>query len=277
MYEEQILATGSLDERIFTGEGANEEIGTPGPCLCEGLENQNSATSRLHTSLAVRLRAHVFRFTLSSHLSGISSLCSRQASALKVSTPLTGRKYIQENVVASPISTAMNSVGRLHTLLSGTQQGPSAKLAETLRCVLNVNLSSEGWGPVVLRVYRSRKTFKGAVSLTGSNCFYAERVPEIPVMSSLAACGACSSSSRSISRAAVQRTGGWAKAGARASATLAVLASECPSDAHLCSAEMAVKYFHLAEALYYRILESVIEREKMILGNTDLSVSVKEG
>lgn len=35
---------------------------------------------------------------------------------------------------------------------------------------------------------------------------------------------------------------------------------------------MAVKYFHLAEALYYRILESVIEREKMILGDADLSV-----
>lgn len=38
--------------------------------------------------------------------------------------------------------------------------------------------------------------------------------------------------------------------------------------------EMAVKYFHLAEALYYRTLESIIEREKMILGNADLSVSV---
>lgn len=38
---------------------------------------------------------------------------------------------------------------------------------------------------------------------------------------------------------------------------------------------MAVKYFHLAEALYYRILESIIEREKMILGDADLSVSVK--
>lgn len=42
--------------------------------------------------------------------------------------------------MASPISTAMNSVGRLHTLLSGTQQGPSAKLAETLRCVLETSL-----------------------------------------------------------------------------------------------------------------------------------------
>lgn len=36
---------------------------------------------------------------------------------------------------------------------------------------------------------------------------------------------------------------------------------------------MAGKYFLLAEALYYRILESIIEREKMILGDADLSVS----
>lgn len=34
-----------------------------------------------------------------------------------------------------------------------------------------------------------------------------------------------------------------------------------------------MKYFRLAEALYYRILESIIEREKMILGDADLSVS----
>lgn len=37
--------------------------------------------------------------------------------------------------------------------------------------------------------------------------------------------------------------------------------------------DMAVKYFRLAEALYYRILEAIVEREKMILGDADLSVS----
>uniref|UniRef100_A0A674MSQ5 RB transcriptional corepressor like 2 n=1 Tax=Takifugu rubripes TaxID=31033 RepID=A0A674MSQ5_TAKRU len=170
VYEEHILATGSLDERIFTGEGASEEIGTPGPCLYEGLENQNSAISRLHVSLT--------------------------ASALKVATPLTGRKYIQENVVASPISTAMNSVGRLHTLLSGTQQGPSAKLAETFR--------------------------------------------------------ACA---RDPSDVITRRLQGMFE---------------------LFSQHFEVKYFHLAEALYYRTLESIIEREKMILGNADLSCILEQ-
>lgn len=60
-------------------------------------------------------------------------LSSPQVSALKVFTPLTGRKYIQDNNLASPVSSAMKSMGRLHTLLSGTKQGPSAKLTETLR------------------------------------------------------------------------------------------------------------------------------------------------
>uniref|UniRef100_A0A7N8Y5W3 Retinoblastoma-like 2 (p130) n=1 Tax=Mastacembelus armatus TaxID=205130 RepID=A0A7N8Y5W3_9TELE len=146
-YEEHVLATGGLDERIFTGEGANEDIGTPGPCLCEGVENQDGTTYR-------------------------------------VSTPLTGRKYVQENSLVSPVSSAMKSVGRLHTLLSGTKQGPSLKLTETLRCIQ-------------LLVY-------------------------------------------------------------------------------VVLADMAVKYFHLAEALYYRILESIIEREKMILGDADLSCILEQ-
>lgn len=55
LYEEHVLASGSLDERIFTGEAANKDIGTPGPCLWEGVENQEGAAFRLHSSLAVRL------------------------------------------------------------------------------------------------------------------------------------------------------------------------------------------------------------------------------
>lgn len=167
VYEEHILASGSLDERIFT----NEETATPGACLCEGLESHNSAPSRLHSSLAVR------RFRKPPPL--VSSwfgwrarmnptpLCSRQASALKVSTPLTGRSYVQDYVAASPISTAMNSVGRLHTLLSGTQQGPSAKLAETLRCVLKVEPC---WGPLVEMLLKVQLPHQDLTGSTQSVC-----------------------------------------------------------------------------------------------------------
>lgn len=184
VYEEHVLATGSLDERIFTGEGASEDIGTPGPCLCEGVENQDSATYRLHTSLT--------------------------ASALKVSTPLTGRKYVQENSLASPVSSAMKSVGRLHTLLSGTKQGPSAKLTETLRTCAR--------DPSDVIKQRLKDMFELL-------CQHYE---------------GSGAENRGMEK------------------------------------DMAVKYFHLAEALYYRILESIIEREKMILGDADLSCILEQ-
>uniref|UniRef100_A0A3B5LFD8 Uncharacterized protein n=1 Tax=Xiphophorus couchianus TaxID=32473 RepID=A0A3B5LFD8_9TELE len=175
LYEEHVLATGSLDERIFTGEGANENIGTPGPCFCDGMESQDSATYRLSTNLT--------------------------ASALKVSTPLTGRKYIQEVRMSSPLSYAMKSVGRLHTLLSGTKHGPSAKLTETLRgCARD---------PSDVISQRLKEMFD----------VYSQ---------------------------------------------------------HYEDSELAVKYFHLAEALYYKILESIIEREKMILGDADLSCILEQ-
>ncbi|XP_059192050.1 retinoblastoma-like protein 2 [Centropristis striata] len=184
VYEEHVLATGSLDERIFTNEGASEDIGTPGPCLSEGAENQDSATYRLHTSLT--------------------------ASALKVSTPLTGRKYVQENSLASPVSSAMKSVGRLHTLLSGTKQGPSAKLTETLR-----NCARDPSDVIKQRL-------KDMFELL---CQHYE---------------GSGAESRGMGK------------------------------------DMAVKYFHLAEALYFRILESITEREKMILGDADLSCILEQ-
>uniref|UniRef100_A0A3Q2QYB8 Retinoblastoma-like protein 2 n=1 Tax=Fundulus heteroclitus TaxID=8078 RepID=A0A3Q2QYB8_FUNHE len=184
LYEEHVLATGSLDERIFTGEGANENIGTPGPYLCEGMENQDGATYRLSTNLT--------------------------ASALKVSTPLTGRKYIQEVRLSSPLSSAMKSVGRLHTLLSGTKHGPSAKLTETLRgCARDPSDAISQRLREMFDVYSQHYEGSGA---------------ESKVMEK----------------------------------------------------ELAVKYFRLAEALYYRILESIIEREKMILGDADLSCILEQ-
>ncbi|XP_076026147.1 retinoblastoma-like protein 2 isoform X2 [Genypterus blacodes] len=179
VYEEHVLASGSLDERIFTGEGASENIGTPGPCLCEGVENKDSSTYRLHRDLT--------------------------ASALKVSTPLTGRKYVQENSLASPVSSAMQSVGRLHSLLTGTKQGPSAKLLETLRTC------SRDPSDVISR--RMKEMFE----------LFSQHYEN-----------------------SVAENRGMGK-------------------------DMAGKFFRLAEALYYRILEAIVEREKMIQGDADLS------
>ncbi|KAM3869888.1 retinoblastoma-like protein 2 [Diretmus argenteus] len=179
VYEEHILATGSLDERIFTGEGASEDIGTPGPCLCEGVENKDSSTYRLHSSLT--------------------------ASALKVSTPLTGRKYVQDNSLASPVSSAMQSVGRLHSLLTGTKHGPSDRLTEILRAC------ARDPSDVISR--RLKDMFELFSQHYEGN----------------------EAENKGMGR------------------------------------DMAVKYFRLAEALYYKILEAITEREKKILGDADLS------
>uniref|UniRef100_A0A671QL69 Retinoblastoma-like protein 2 n=1 Tax=Sinocyclocheilus anshuiensis TaxID=1608454 RepID=A0A671QL69_9TELE len=108
VYEEHVLSSGSLDERIFLGEAAREDIGTPGPCLCEGIENQERLTNPLQNSMTVCV-----------------SNKHKYASTLKVSTPLTGRRYVPENSVGTPVSTAMQSVGRLHTLLTGFKYRPN--------------------------------------------------------------------------------------------------------------------------------------------------------
>ncbi|XP_034443009.1 retinoblastoma-like protein 2 isoform X1 [Hippoglossus hippoglossus] len=179
VYEEHVLASGSLDERIFTGDGPSEDIGTPGPCLCEGVENQDSATYRLHTNLT--------------------------ASALK-----PGRRYLQGNSLGSPLPSAITSVGRLHTLLAGTRPGPSPKLTETLRtCARDPS-------DVI------RKRLKDMFDLF---CQHVE-------------------------------SSGAGKQGM--------------------GKDLAVKYFHLSEALYYRFLGSIIEREKMILGDADLSCILEQ-
>ena len=50
-----------------------------------------------------------------------------------MSTPLTGRKYVQDNSMGTPVSTATQSVGRLHSLLTGLKHGPSTRLVDILR------------------------------------------------------------------------------------------------------------------------------------------------
>uniref|UniRef100_A0A4W5L8K8 RB transcriptional corepressor like 2 n=1 Tax=Hucho hucho TaxID=62062 RepID=A0A4W5L8K8_9TELE len=179
VYEEHVLATGGLDERIFLGEGANEDIGTPGPCLCVGVKNQDASSYRLYSSLT--------------------------ASALKVSTPLTGLKYVQDNCLGTPVSTAMQSVGRLHSLLTGLKHRPSGKLTDLLRaCARDPSETISTRLKDMCQVFCQHFEGKG------------------------------------------EENAGLGK-------------------------DIAVKYFRLAEALYYKTLEAVIDQEKERLGDTDLS------
>uniref|UniRef100_A0A8C2M2P8 RB transcriptional corepressor like 2 n=1 Tax=Cricetulus griseus TaxID=10029 RepID=A0A8C2M2P8_CRIGR len=112
-YEEYVLAAGNLDERIFLGEDAEEEVGTLSRCL-------NAASS---TESAERTQV---KDILQQHLD--------KSKALRICTPLTGVSYVQEtSSCVTPVSTAAYSLSRLHTMLSGLRNAPSERLEQILR------------------------------------------------------------------------------------------------------------------------------------------------
>ncbi|XP_057185638.1 retinoblastoma-like protein 2 isoform X1 [Triplophysa rosa] len=177
VYEEHVLSSGSLDERIFVGEAAREDVGTPGTCLCEGIENQERSANTLQNSLT----------------------------ALRVSTPLTGRRYVPDSSIGTPVSTAMQSVGRLHTLLTGLKYRPSMRLRDTFRsCGRDPSESIAARLKEMSETYLQNYEGKGE----DNNCL---------------------------------------------------------------ARDVAIKYFCLAEALYYKSLEAIINQEKKRLGDVDLS------
>ncbi|XP_044283681.1 retinoblastoma-like protein 2 isoform X2 [Varanus komodoensis] len=182
-YEEYILSVGNLDERIFLGDDADEEIGTLRRCL--------NTTSGMETAERVQVKC-----TLQEHF--------ERAKSFRISTPLTGRKYIKESdSCASPISIATYSLTRLHTMLTGLKNAPSENLEQILR-----------------------------------SC---SRDPSVSIAS-------------------------------RVKEMYEIYCKKTQSDGEPGSVkDIAGKHFRLAEVLYYKVLESVIEQEKRRLGDADLS------
>ncbi|XP_006003016.1 retinoblastoma-like protein 2 [Latimeria chalumnae] len=184
-YDEYVLSVGNLDERIFLGEDADEEIGTLNRCF--------SHMSGIETAERVQMK-----HSLQQHFD--------KSKAFRVSTPLTGRKYIKENrACGTPVSSATQSVSRLHTLLMGLKNGPSEKLLQLFRAC-----SRNPFHSISARLKEMYDVF-------------------------------CHCSTQSDG----EYTG------------------SCK--------DIATKHFRLAEVLYYKVLEAVIEQEKKRLGDTDLS------
>lgn len=65
-------------------------------------------------------------------------IVQQSSKLLKPLTPLTGRRYLKEKEAdhVTPISTATQSVSRLHALLDGHRVYPNEDLNGIFRCVL---------------------------------------------------------------------------------------------------------------------------------------------
>lgn len=110
-YEAYVLSIGEYDERVFLGEEATEEIGTPTKIV-----PANNQTNELCEKIGVA------RKNLSTQFDG---------TALIPCTPLSGRHYLRarEQALVTPVSTATYLVSRLNKMVAGKKPEPSPNLA----------------------------------------------------------------------------------------------------------------------------------------------------
>eukprot|EP00092_Neocalanus_flemingeri_P022394 GFUD01024287.1.p1 GENE.GFUD01024287.1~~GFUD01024287.1.p1 ORF type:complete len:1025 (-),score=334.13 GFUD01024287.1:159-2831(-) len=119
-YETYVLSIGEYDERVFLGEEANEEIGTPTKMLGQAdkeLGQQIIGRRNLHTQFS----------------SGSLIPC----------TPLSGRHYLRarEQAMVTPVSTATYLVSRLNKMVAGRKAEPSQNLTNLVNSLSNTAMA----------------------------------------------------------------------------------------------------------------------------------------
>nr|ALB00261.1 retinoblastoma protein [Tigriopus japonicus] len=135
-YEAYILSIGEYDERVFLGEDANEEIGTPSKFSGHNVVDVSDVGEKL-----------VARRNLNTQFEG---------SNLIPTTPLSGKHYLRakEQLKVTPVSTATYLVSRLNALIGRREAEPSQRLLSVFQsCEVDPN------DAVVKRVQEMGDTF----------------------------------------------------------------------------------------------------------------------
>ncbi|GAB1287128.1 Retinoblastoma-like protein 1 [Apodemus speciosus] len=151
-YEEYVLTVGDFDERIFLGADAEEEIGTPRKFTADTPFGKQTSQA----SAECNLQQHFEKVPWLQ-----LGLCKR---SFAPSTPLTGRRYLQEKeAVTTPVASATQSVLLEQTLFHRS----------LMACCLEI----------VLFAYRSPRTFPWIIEVLDLQPFYFYKVIEVVIRS----------------------------------------------------------------------------------------------